>query len=137
MLTNDCITRKSPRQMAQIIFLSSLFIFPCSSFPRVASAETSTSIKAQVVSNLRWERQPQPEFAAVANVALKKISAGRCLTPSPQPCFKRLNVPPGPTRLPASLKHSNPCSKIHPFQSRTLQSLQFPAPEHTGTLNHC
>ena len=52
MLTNDCIARKSPRQMAQIIFLSSLFIFPCSSFPQVASGGTSTSIKVQVVSNL-------------------------------------------------------------------------------------
>jgi hypothetical protein len=38
--------------MARIIFLSSLFIFPCSSFPQVASGWTSTSIKVQVVSNL-------------------------------------------------------------------------------------
>jgi hypothetical protein len=52
MLTNDCIARKGPRRTAQIIFLSSLFIFPCSSFPQVASGGTSTSIKTQVVSNL-------------------------------------------------------------------------------------
>jgi predicted aspartyl protease len=52
MLTINCVAQKSPRRMAQIIFLSSLFIFPCSSFPQAAAGETSTTIKVQVVSNL-------------------------------------------------------------------------------------
>ncbi len=52
MLTNDCIARKSPRRMAQIIFLSSLFIFPRSSFPQASTGETRTSVNVQVVSNL-------------------------------------------------------------------------------------
>jgi predicted aspartyl protease len=52
MLTNDCTAHKSPRRMAQIILLSSFFLFPCSSFPQVGGGGTSTSIKVQVVSNL-------------------------------------------------------------------------------------
>lgn len=52
MLTNDYTARKNLRRMAQFIFLSSVFIFSCSSFPQVASDGTGTSIKVQVVSNL-------------------------------------------------------------------------------------
>jgi len=52
MFTTDCTARKSQQRIARIVFLSSLLVLPCSSFPQAAKGGTSESIKVQVISNL-------------------------------------------------------------------------------------
>jgi predicted aspartyl protease len=52
MFTNGCAVHKSHKRIAQVVFLSSLSVLPCSSFPQVANGGTSESIKVQVISNL-------------------------------------------------------------------------------------